>query len=187
MEIKIRKQHHCQRIGFCQRIEENKHCRGSSHLSSVRNSPFKRKGISSSLPFSTVSARKCFYNRSIFSFIPQFHPPRPLRLSLPLQVCVVTLWCSPSLSSGKIILPSSSPAGLISDRGEMNKGSKESFLSPFFSHCQVIFTPGPSGPAQCRTHQLHMTGVLISGTWGGAVVSPLKPFYRTCTRTNRWR
>lgn len=70
----------------------------------------------------------------------------------------------------------------------MNKGSKESFLS-LFSHCQVIFTLGPSGSAQCHTHQLHMTAFFlfffISGTWGGALVSLLKPFYQICSRADQ--
>lgn len=52
---------------------------------------------SSSSPFlPSVSSRKCFYNRSYLALFFDFiHPPDthtlPPRLSLPLQVCIVTL------------------------------------------------------------------------------------------------
>lgn len=111
---------------------------------------------------------KCFNNCSYFSIIVQSCPFAPPRV--PLQVCIVTLLRCISLSSGKIILPSSNPASLISDRVEMNKGSKGPFLS-LFSHCQVIFTLGPCGSAQCHTHQLHMTGFFIPGILSNATIT----------------
>lgn len=87
-------------------------------------------------------------------------PPCP-RMSLSFRLCFVTLRCS-LLSSGKIILTLSNPARLIGDRGRMNKGSKERFFSPC---CQVIFTLGPRGAAQCHT-TITRSGLLsICGTW----------------------
>lgn len=57
----------------------------------------------------------------------------------------------------------------------MNKGSKEPF-PPFFSlHCQVIFTLGPCGSAQCHTPIISGGFLSICGTWVAGFGPLLKP------------
>lgn len=148
------RKHYCQIFRFrvfilyalSRRREANKRCRGLAHIYSVRDTLFNRKDSSSSPALPCVSTRKCFYNRShlalFFDFTP-LPPPPPARLYLSLQVSIVTLFCSLSLSSGKIILPSSNLHSLISDRGEMNKGSKEPFSFPFFTLSGYIYSGSP--------------------------------------------
>lgn len=70
-----------------------------------------------------------------------------MRLSLPLQVGAVTLRRNLSRCSRKILVPSSGPATLISDRVEMNKESKRTFSLPFFTLSGCIF----SGPQWLST------------------------------------
>lgn len=147
------------------------------HISCMSHS-FQERYTSSSLDRSWVSGIKCFHNCTylVLFFIPP-HPPPLVHMSLSFQLCIATLQCSLLFSSGKIILPSPNPASLISDRGEMNKGSKEPF-SPFYSHCRVIFTLGLCGSAQCHRHTLHMAGfsILWDLGWCTCVIIETKPF-----------
>lgn len=88
----------------------------------------------------------------------------------------ITLWALLWLCLCKIIPPSSKPDTATLLTGERwIRDQKRLFCGPPFSHCQVIFTPGPCGSAQCHTQPLHMAGSFICATRGGALAPPLKP------------
>ncbi len=192
MRKREERKHYCQMFRFRVFIlhawvRGGKRTNGSvaSHIHAVcKKTPVSRKDGSSSLRLPSVSTRKCFYNCShlalFFDFTP--HPPRVcLCLSEP------ALWHRGVASrspQGKSSLHRPTSRALSVTGREMNKGSKEPFLA-IFSHCQVIFTLAPCGSAQCRTHQLHMTGFFIAGTWGAAPKSLLKPFHQTFSRAKQ--
>lgn len=102
----------------------------------------------------------------------RFYSPPCSWTSLSFRLRFVTLQHCSLPSSGKIILTLSKPASLIGDRGGMNKGSKEPFFPPY---CQVIFTLGPCGAAQCHTPITRSRLLSICGTWAAAFVPLLKP------------
>lgn len=82
------------------------------------------------------------------------YSPPCSRTSLSFRLRFVTLQHCSLPSSGKIILTLSKPAGLIGDRGGMNKGSKE----PFYPPTVRLYLLWVLVARHNATHQLHAVG-----------------------------